>query len=195
MIININIEVLKDKINHLILQLRSKGVFDDLLDFIGVCVQNALVDKTHYANMKLRCWWSIQSASFSKAAATLSLSLNCLFTTNNQPSNQWLIRVSSDSCVPGVIKTLNFILEGKHRINLVRIQRPITADWLAHDRLVQDDIRAIRDCWSEKHNDCVVLVVYFDVLQLLFELIRETVTAVQHTFLNIPEWHRAAQGK
>ena len=136
-----------------------------------------------------------QSASFSKAAATLSLSLNCLFTTNNQPSNQWLIRVSSDSCVPGVIKTLNFILEGKHRINLVRMQRPITADWLAHDRLVQDDIRAIRDCWSEKHNDCVVLVVYFDVLQLLFELIRETVTAVQHTFLNIPEWHRAAQGK
>ena len=55
MIININIEVLKDKINHLILQLRSKGVFDDLLDFIGVCVQNALVDKMHYANMKLRC--------------------------------------------------------------------------------------------------------------------------------------------
>lgn len=50
---------------------------------------------------------------FSRAAATLSLSANCLFTE------------FSDACVPGFTSTLTLNLDGKHLNSFTRIDNPI----------------------------------------------------------------------
>lgn len=50
---------------------------------------------------------------FSRAAATLSLSLSCLFTAN------------SDACVPGVIIISILNLSGRERNNFTRMHSPI----------------------------------------------------------------------
>lgn len=52
-------------------------------------------------------------SAFSKAAATLSLSANCLLTA------------VSEVCVPGVISTVTLNFGGNDRNNFTRIERPI----------------------------------------------------------------------